>query len=155
MPFNSDAPDNLANKNALYQPGIAHQPALCQPYQSNPPYYSYQKSNKKRVYQINSAEFDNPLKGFYTMLEYEIEEVQYSDKGFDKVDTNFMKIQLLYKKYGSSFSFKSLLYKYLKNSCTSSIQLLLPTLTILTSSIPIIESKATILTIGSGLAFCR
>lgn len=149
----SYAPDNPTNKNAPHQPSPSYQPAPCQPYQSNPPYCGYQTHNKKGVYQIDSAEFDDPLKRFYTMLEHETEEVQYSDKSFDEVEVNFVEIKSLCRKCGSPFSSKSLLRKYLKKGCTDSVQPLLPTSATPTSLIPIIELKAVVPTMGLGLAF--
>ncbi|MCJ1347637.1 hypothetical protein MMC31_005865, partial [Peltigera leucophlebia] len=83
-PVNSDAPNNPTNRSVLCQPGTSYQPALRQPYQSNLSYRGYQKRNKKGVYQVNDEEFDPHLEGFYTALEQEAEEVQYSNESFDE-----------------------------------------------------------------------
>ena len=105
------------------------------------------------MYQIDGTKFDDLPKGFYTMLKHKTKKVQYSNKGFDKMDINFVEIESLCRKCGSFFSFKLLLHKHLKKGCTGSIQPLLLTSTTLTLPIPIIESKAVIPAMGSGLAF--
>lgn len=87
------------------------------------------------------------------MLEYEAKEIQYSDKGFDEVDTNFMGIGSSYRKYGSPFFSKSQMHKYLKEGCTGLVQTPLPTLPTPALPIPMIELKAIVLAMRSGLAF--
>lgn len=62
------------------------------------------------------------------MLEDKVEKVQYLDKGFDKVNTNFVRIESSYGKYGSRFSSKSQLHKHLKEGCIDFVQLLLSVL---------------------------
>ena len=120
-PFNSKAPNNPANRNAPRQPSAAHQLAPREPYQSNPPYRGYQRNNEKGVYQVTDENIDQHLKGFYTTLEQKSEEVQYSDEGFDEIDTNFVGIESSCGKCGATFSSKSLLYKHLKDGCISSL----------------------------------
>lgn len=58
-------------------------------------------------------------------LEYDTKEDLYSNKRFNKVDINFVKIELLYKKYKSLFFIKSQLYKHLRDGYTSLIRALL------------------------------
>lgn len=158
-PFNSDAPDNPTNRSAprqavaAYQPGVAYQPALRQPYQSNPSYCNYQRGNKKKIYQFSDEEADPYLEGFYTILEQEDKEVQYSDERFDEVDTNFDGIETSCEKYGAPSSSKSRLHRHLKNSCVSSLQYSLPGAPSPNSSIPIITSRSVVPAMGSGLAF--
>ena len=154
-PFNSEAPNNPTNRNAPRQPSAAHQPAPRQPYQSNPPYRGYQRSNEKGVYQITDEDTDQHPEGFYTTLEQENKEIQYSDEGFDEVDANFVGIESSCGKCGALFSSKSLLHKHLKNGCISSLQPTLPEAPAPVSPIPIIASKSVVPAMGSGLAFQR
>lgn len=89
---------------------------LHQLHQANPPYYGYQKSSKQELYYVSDKEADLHLKGFYITLELEEKEIQYSDKGFDKVDAHFINIEISYGKFEALFSSKSRLHKHLKNS---------------------------------------
>lgn len=89
--------------NIVYQTGIAHQSMLHQLYQSNPPYRSYQRSNKKIVYPIGDEKTDPHLKGFYVILKWKDKEVQYSNKRFDYLNTNFIGIETSYKKCEAFF----------------------------------------------------
>ena len=150
---NSDAPDNPTNRSAPCQPGASYQPAPRQPYQSNLSYHSYQRHNKKGVYQVNDEKFDSYPEGFYTGLEQEAEEVQYSDEGFDEVDANFVGIETSCGKYGTPFSSKSRLHKNLKDGCTGSVHFSLPDAPAPTSPILIITSKSMASAMASGLAF--
>ena len=102
---------------------------------------------------MNDKEFDDCPEGFYTTLEHEVKEVHHSDAGFDELDANFVGIESLCGKYGSPFSSKSQLHKHLKEDCTGSVQIALPTSPAPVSPIPIIESKAIVPVMGSGLAF--
>lgn len=77
MLFNSDTHDSLANRNAPHQPNVAYQLAPRQPYQSNPSYRGYQKSNKKGIYQIRDENANPHLEDFYTFLEPGGKELQY------------------------------------------------------------------------------
>lgn len=88
---------------------------------------------------MDDKEFNNCPKRFYTTLEHTNEEVQYSDKGFDKVDANFGGIESVCGKYGRFFSSKFQLYKHLKKSCTGLVQTLPPVSPATTLPIPIIE----------------
>ena len=150
-PINSEAPGNQASRNALRQPSAAHQPAPRQTYQSNPPNRSYQRSNKKGVYQIEDEDTEQHPEGFYTT--FESEEVQYSDEGFDEVDANFVGIKSSYGNCGAPFSSKSLLHKHLKDGCVNPLQPSPPGTPVPTSPIPIITSKSVVPAMGSGLAF--
>ena len=152
-PFNSEAPGNLANKNAPRQPNAAQQPLSRQPYQSNLPYRGYQRSNEKGVYQITDEDTDHHPEGFYITFEQEGEEVQYSDEQFDEVDVNFVGIESSYENCAALFSSRSLLHKHLKDGCISSPQPSLPGSLAPTSPIPIITSKSIVPAMGSGLAF--
>ena len=151
--FNSEAPNNPANRNASRQPGAAYQPAPRQPYQSNPPYRGYQRSNEKGVYQISDEDADPHPEGFYTSLDHEGEEVQYSDERFDKVDANFVGVETSCGKCGAPFSSKSRLHKHLKGGCISSLQPSISGAPAPNSPIPIITSKSVVPAMGSGLAF--
>lgn len=125
----------------------------CQPYQSPQSQRVYQYMEEKGVYQLDSENFENRLGGFYTAVDPEDEEVDYLDKGFKKVIANFVGIEIDCSKCSSSFFSKSQLQNYLKASYVEAVQaiLFLPTQPV--SPIPIVESKAIILSLGSGLAF--
>ena len=152
-PFSSEAQDNPANRNAPCQPGAANQPGSRQLYQSNPLYHGYQKSNEKGVYQINNEDADPHGEGFYTSLDHEGKEVQYSDEGFDEVDANFVGVKTLCGKCGAPFFSKSRLHKHLKKSCISSLQPSISSALAPNLPIPIITSRSMISAMGSGLAF--
>ena len=152
-PFNSEAPDNLANRNASRQRNTAHQPASRQPYQSNSLYRDYQRSNKKGVYQISDEDADLHPVGFYTSFNHESEEVQYSDEGFDEVDANFVDFETSCGKCGAPFSSKSRLYKHLKGDCISSLQPSIFGAPTPNSPNSIITSKSVVPAMGSVLAF--
>lgn len=116
--YNICATDNCTNYIA------SHQPNTSTPRQ----FYSlalsqgiYQHTKEKRIYQVDKGEFDSHSEGFYTALEYEVKKIQYSHKRFDKVDINFVEIELSYKKCESLFFSKSQLYKHLRDGCTDSI----------------------------------
>lgn len=116
--YNIRATDNCTNYI------VSHQPNTSTPYQSYSLALSqdiYQHTEEKRIYQVDKEEFDSHPESFYTTLEYEAKEVQYSHKSFDKVDINFVGIELSYKKYESLFSSKSQLHKHLRDRCTDSI----------------------------------
>ena len=78
-------------------------------------------NDKKGVYQFNDEEADLHLKGFYTTLEQESKEVQYSDKGFDKVNANFVGVEASCGKCRASFFSKSRLHKHFKDGCVTSL----------------------------------
>lgn len=145
---------HVASKSTNYNTSfISGNFAPCQLYQLVLSQYIYQNAKEKEVYQIDKEEFGDHLKGFYTTLEHETKEGQYSDKGFDKVDTNFVGIESLCDKYRSSFFTKSQLHKHLRDDYTGLIRSLLPAAFELALLIPIIKSKAVLPTMGSGLAF--
>ncbi len=148
-PINSEAPGNPATKNAPYQPQLTPR----QPYQTNPPNRGYQRSNEKEVYQIEDEDTEQHPEGFYMTFEQEGEEVQYSDKGFDEVDANFVGIESLYGKCGAPFSLKSLPHKHLKDGCDSPLQPSMPGTPTPNSPIPIITSKSVVPAMDSGLSF--
>ena len=157
-PANRDAPrhPNAASQPAPrqpYQSNAAHQPVPHQPYQSNPPDRGYQRSNEKEIYQIEDKDTEQHPEGFYTTFEQEGEEVQYSDKGFDEVNANFVGIKSSCGKCGAPFSSRSLLHKHLKDGCVGPLQPSLPGTPASTSPIPIITSKSVVPAMGSGLAF--
>lgn len=152
-PFIFDTPNNLTNRNIPRQPGVAHQLIPHQLYQLNSPYRSYQKNNKKEVYQISDKDGDSQPESFHIFVEQENKKVQYSDKGFDKMDANFICIETLYEKYGAPFSSNFWLDKHLKDYCISFLQPLPPGAYAPTLLIHIIISKSVIPAIGSGLAF--
>lgn len=143
----------IPNRLASMLPSDLRPPVLRQPYQSRQFYYGYQRANKKGIYQVDDKKFDDCLEEFYTMLEHEAKEVYYLDKGFDKVDANFVRIKSSYGKCGSFFSLKSQLHKHLKKSYTSLVQIPLPTSSAPAWLILIIESKVIVPAIGSGPAF--
>lgn len=144
-------PGNSANKNAPRQPIAAHQPALRQPYQSNPPYSGYQRGNEKRIYQITDEDTDQHLESFYTTFETEEEELASLDKGFDEVFVNFVGIEAVCSKCRSSFPSKSKLHTHIKSDCVGDA--LPPTSPQPSSSIPVIVSKAVYISLGLGLSF--
>ena len=157
--FNFNARNNPTNRNAprqavaVYQPSAARQPTSRQPYQSNLPSRGYHKNNEKRVYQVNDEEADPHLEGFYTILEQESEEMQYSNKGFDEVDANFVCIETSCGKCGAPFSSKSRLHKYLKDGCVISLQHSLLGAPSPSSPISIITSSSVLPAMSLGLAF--
>lgn len=94
-------------------------------------------------------------KGFYTTLDQDIEEVQYLDKSFDKVDTNFVNIENLCEKCGASVSLKFQLHKHLKDGYAALAHFLLPDASAISliSFIPVVALKSVISVMGSDLAF--
>ena len=108
---------------------------------------------EKGVYQVDDKDFKNCPKGFYMTFDPEGEEIHYSDKGFEEVIANFVGIETVCSKCSSFFPSKSQLYKHLKVGCAGAVQAtpLLPTEPAL--PIPIVESKAIIPSLGSGLVF--
>lgn len=122
-------------------------------YQLNPPYYGYQKVKRKKIYQIDNKDYDDHLEGFYTILKYKVKQIQYSNKSFDKLDTNFVRIESFYQEYENCFFSKSQLHKYLKDNCTSSIHSLRLVTWLPNLLIPIINSKAVVLAKELGLVF--
>lgn len=66
---------------------------LRQPNQLAPSQCVYQFVEEKEVYQIDSEEFRDCFEGFYITLKYKAKEVQYSNEGFDKIYTNFIRIE--------------------------------------------------------------
>ena len=132
---------------------MTYHPALRQPYQSNLLYCGYQRINNKEVYQVTDGDTNQHPEGFYTPFEQEGKEVLYSDKAFDEMDANFVGTESSYGKCGAPFFSKSLLHKYLKDGCISSLQTLLFGILAPISPIPIITLKSVVPAIGSGLAF--
>lgn len=117
-------PNTLANNNTLCLSGMFYQVILCQLYQLNFLYYSYQRSNKKKIYQIDNKILENLPKGFYIVFEAKREEINYLNKGFNKVVINFIGIETTYIKCNIFFSLKFKLYKYLKTGCIKTVQIL-------------------------------
>ena len=141
------------NRLAPMPPSDLRSPVPRQPYQSARSQRVYQHAEEKGVYQLDDENFENRPEGFYTTFDPEGEEVDYSDEGFEEVIANFVGIETVCSKCSSSFPSKSQLYKHLKVGCAGAVQAtpLPPTQSI--SPIPIIESKAIIPSLGSGLAF--
>ncbi len=108
---------------------------------------------EKGVYQLDDENFENRPEGFYTTFDLEGEEVDYCDEDFEEVIDNFVGIETVCSKCSSSFPSKSQLHKHLKAGCAGVVQAtpLPPTQPAL--PIPIVESKAIIPSLGSGLAF--
>lgn len=95
------------------------------------------------------------LEGFNTILDQDIEKIQYLNKGFDKGDVYFLSIESSYRKYKSFFFLKSWLYKHWKNEYTLFIYfyLLNASTTPLTVLIPMVTIKSMVLVMRSGLVF--
>lgn len=142
---------NLANYNPPCQSSNSTQAVPHQPYQSNPLYYSYQKTNEKRVYQIDEDVMENQSKGFYNIFEKEGNDMTYSDKSFDKIAVHFVCIEASCTKCRAIFPSRSKLYNYLKSGCLEMFLPAFPTQAAL--SIPIIDSKTEHQSFGSELAF--
>lgn len=106
---------NLFNYNPPCQPNVSAHTILRQLFQSNQPYYDYQKTDKKDIYQIDKNLVENQPKSFYTILEDESKNIAYSDKSFEDVAVNFVEIEALYTNCYAIFTFRSKLYNYLKS----------------------------------------
>lgn len=87
------------------------------------------------------------------MFEAEKKEVNYLNKGFDKVVVNFVGIKTVCIKYNISFSSKFKLHKHLKAGYVEIIQALFFLLTCSILPIFIIKSKSIPEFLGSGLIF--
>lgn len=61
------------------------------------------------------------LKGFYTTLETEEEEINYLDNDFNEIVINFVRIETAYLRCHTSFSLKSKLHKYIKTGCKKKV----------------------------------
>lgn len=90
------------------------QDTLCQSYQSNQPYRSYPKPDKKEVYQVNDKTMKDLPENFYTIFDEDREDVAYSDKSFDEDVVNFVRIETFCSKCHSSFPLRSKLHKHTK-----------------------------------------
>ncbi len=99
-PYVARAAANSANYNPPRQSGNSVQTASRQNYQSNPPYYGYQRLDEKGVYQVDENPVDDQPEGFYTTIEDEDDEMTYSDKGFDEIAVNFVGIETSCKEIG-------------------------------------------------------
>lgn len=93
---------------------------------------------------------DQP-ESFYTTFDTDREDIAYSDKGFNKVVVNFVRIKTSYLKYHSSFFSKSKLYKHIKTGCIREV--LTSSFTQLSSSILVIASTAIYQLFDLSLAF--
>ena len=128
-------------------------PVPRQSYQSPQSQRVYQHAKEKGVYQLDDENFENRPEGFYMTVDPKGEKVDYLDEGFEEVIANFVGIETGCSKYSSSFPSKSQLHKHLKTGCVGAVQAtpLPPTQPV--SPIPIVESKAIIPSLGSGLTF--
>lgn len=136
--------------------GPTSQQAPHQLYQSNPSYCGYQRPNKKGVYQVDdNDEFGLHLEGFYTTLNQDTKEIQYLDESFDKVDANFVAIEISCEEYKIPYFSKSQLHKHLQDGCTVLVYSSLPdpSATTPTSPISIVTLKSVISALNSSLAF--
>lgn len=77
---------------------------------------------KKEIYQVNIKNFENCPKGFYIIFNFIGKKVDYFDKNFKKVITNFVQIETICLKYNTFFLFKLQRYKYLKANYIKTIQ---------------------------------
>lgn len=85
------------------------------------------------------------------MFEPEEKELAYSNKGFDEVFFNFVGIEVVYSKCHSFFPSKSKLHMYIKSKCMSRAS---PSASLqLSSSIPIVVSRAIYVSLGLSLRF--
>lgn len=75
------------------------------------------------------------------------------DKNFKEVIANFIGIETVCLRCNSSFSFKLQLYKHLKAGCIGVVQATLLSLTQFTLLIFIVELKAIVPSLRSGLVF--
>lgn len=142
---------SAANYNPPRQFSGSAQSALRQAYQSNPSYRGYQKTDEKRVYQLDADPVENQLEGFYTTFDKNDKEVTYADKGFEEVAVNFIGIEALCNKCRTMFLSKSKLHHYLKSDCQEVTSAYLSAE--LASAIPVIASKAVHQSFVSRLAF--
>lgn len=87
------------------------------------------------------------------ILDSEDKEADYSDGDFKEVVANFVRVEMVYSKYSSSFPSKLQLHKHLKVGYTRVVQAtpLFPTQTTLLVSIT--ESKVIMSLLGLDLAF--
>ena len=144
---------SLPNRLAPMPPSDLRPPVPRQPYQSAQSQRVYQHAEEKGVYQLNDENFEDRPEGFYTTFDPEGEEVDYSNEGFEEVIANFVEIETVCSKCSSSFPSKSQLHKHLKAGCAGAVQATPLPPTQPASPIPIIESKAIIPSLRSGLAF--
>ena len=150
-PYVTRAAVYLANYNLPRQFSNSMQAAPHQAYQSNPLYYSYQKTDVKMVYQVDGDMVKNQLKGFYSIFEEEGDNVTYLNKDFDKIAVNFVGIKTLCINYYATFPSRLKLHNHLKNSC---LEMFSPAfLTQTASSILIITFKTVYQFFRFGLAF--
>lgn len=152
-PFNSSAHNNPTNKNTSRELSSSIQAASRQTFQSNPPYRDYQKTDKKRVYQVDRDPIKDQSEGFYTRYNNEAEDITYSNKGFEKIAVNFIRINTSCSKCRVTIFSKSKLHNHLKDGCREVTSLSLSLM--VTSSIPIIVSKAMHQFFGSGFAVAK
>ncbi len=104
------------------------------------------------VFQVDDEDLENRPESFYKTFDLD-KEVDYSDKGFEEVIANFVRIETVCSKCSSFFSSKLQLHKYLKAGCVKAVQPIPRPPTQPTLPIPIVESKAVIRLLGLGLAF--
>ena len=61
-------------------------------YQLNLPYYSYQRTDKKGIYEVDKDPVENQPRGFYTTFDKENKNVNYVNKSFEEIVVNFIRI---------------------------------------------------------------
>lgn len=89
----------------------------CQQYQSNLFQCTYQRNNKKKIYQIENKDMKNQPKSFYVTFDGKKKDVTYLNKKFNKILVNFMIIKTTCLNCYLFFSLRSKLYPHVKAGC--------------------------------------
>lgn len=92
---------NLPNYILPRQPTNNYQSVPRQLYQLGQSLRVYQHMEEKGVYQVNGKDCENRSEGFYTTFDPEGKEVDYSDKYFEEVIANLVRIETVCSKYSS------------------------------------------------------
>lgn len=139
-PYNTRPAYNPATYNSPRQPTGSAQIAPCQTYQFGPLHRGYQRTDNKKIYQIDGNLVEDQPEDFHTIFDDENEDVNYSDKDFKEVAVNFVGIKTSCNKCRAIFPSWSKLHHYLRGDWWEVTFLSLSTEAIF--PIPIIVYKA-------------
>lgn len=148
-PYGTRNAGDLTNYNPPHYSGNSRQAVPRQPYQSRSPQRAYQCAEEQRVYQI-----DNDPAPEIDEEDLDAENSYFTNKGYDKLQVNFVGIESMCDRCLASFQSRSALHRHIKSGCNALEGIAVAeTGSDPPSPRPILCSAAKLSTPGSSLAF--
>ena len=148
-PYGTRNAADSTNYNPPRYSGNFCQAVPYQPYQLGPPQCAYQRAKEKGIYEI-----DNDPAPEIDEEDLDAENSYFANKGYDKLQVNFVAIESMYDHCSASFQSRSALHRHIKSGWNALKKIVVAeTGSDLPFPRPILCSAAKLSAPGSGLAF--